>query len=90
MLFVIWNESFHRPTQDIDFAARGSFEADDVVAALQDVCRVAVDAGVVGELVMLFLTPPRRALTRGDRFATAWPPGGPWRPEARARSGGDV
>ena len=48
------------------------------------------DFGVVGELVTVFLTPPWRALSRRDRFEAAWPPGGPWQPEARERSGGDV
>ena len=28
MLFVLWNEPFHRPTQDIDFAAQGTAGPD--------------------------------------------------------------
>ena len=52
--------------------------------------RAPLDFGTVGELVKLFLTPPWRALSRGDRFATAWPPGGPWQPATQERSGDDV
>ncbi len=45
------------------------------------------DFGAVGEVVQLFLAPPWRALSRGERFAAAWPPGGPWRSAAgRTRS----
>lgn len=47
MLFVLWNEPFHRPTQDIDFAAQGTAGPDDIVPALQHVCRIAVADGVV-------------------------------------------
>ena len=47
MLFVLWDEPFHRPTQDIDFAAQGTAGPDDIVPALQHVCRVAAADGVV-------------------------------------------
>ena len=47
MLFAVWGHSFHRQTQDIDFAACDSSDTDDVVTALQHVCRIAVDDGVV-------------------------------------------
>ena len=47
MLFVVWNEPFHRPTQDIDFAAPGTAGPDDIVPALQHVCRIAAADGVV-------------------------------------------
>ena len=47
MLFVLWNEPFHRPTQDIDFAAQGTAGPDDIVPALQHVCRIAAADGVV-------------------------------------------
>ena len=47
MLFVLWNEPFHRPTQDIDFAAQGNAGPDDIVPALQHVCRIAAADGVV-------------------------------------------
>ena len=47
MLFVLWNEPFHRPTQDIDFAAQGTARPDDIVPALQHVCRIAAADGVV-------------------------------------------
>ena len=47
MLFVLWNEPFHRPTQDIDFAAQGTSGPDDIVPALQHVCRIAAADGVV-------------------------------------------
>ena len=43
MLFALWNESFQRQTQDIDFAAYGNSENDDFVTALQQVCRTGVD-----------------------------------------------
>ncbi len=43
MLFALWNEAFHRQTRDIDFAAYGDSENEDVVRALQQVCRTAVD-----------------------------------------------
>ena len=46
MLFALWNESFHRQTQDIDFAAYGSSETDDIVPALQHIFRTPVDDGV--------------------------------------------
>ena len=48
-----------------------------------------MDFGAVGELVTLFLAPPWRALSRGDRFIATWPAGGPWRPGIRARTGGE-
>lgn len=35
MLFAVWNESFHRQTRDIDFAAYGGSETDDLATALQ-------------------------------------------------------
>ena len=44
MLVALWNPTFHRPTRDIDVAARGSSEADDIVPALQHICRIVVDA----------------------------------------------
>ena len=47
MLFVLWGEPFHRPTQDIDFAAQGTARPDDIVPALQQVCRIAAADGVV-------------------------------------------
>ena len=47
MLVVLWNEPFHRPTQDIDFAAQGTVGRDDIVPALQHVCRIAAADGVV-------------------------------------------
>ena len=47
MLFVLWSEPFHRPTQDIDFAARGITEPDGIVPALQHVCRIPATDGVV-------------------------------------------
>ncbi len=43
MLFAVWNESLHRQTRDIDFAAYGDSETDDLVTALQQVCRTGVD-----------------------------------------------
>ncbi len=48
-----------------------------------------MDFGAVGELVMLFLTPPWRAVSRGDRFVAAWPAGGPWRSGIWARAAGE-
>ena len=48
-----------------------------------------MDFGAVGELVTLFLSPPWRALSRGDRFVAAWPAGGPWRSGMKARTGGE-
>ena len=45
------------------------------------------DFGAVGELIMLFLAPPWRALSRGDGFVAAWPAGGPWRSGIQARTG---
>ena len=47
MVFVLWNEPFHRPTQDIDFAAQGTGGPDDIVPALHHVCRIAAPDGVV-------------------------------------------
>ena len=48
MLFALWNESFHRQTQDIDFATYGNLETDDFLTALQEVCRADVhDDGAV-------------------------------------------
>lgn len=47
MFFVLWDEPFHRPTQDIDFAAQGTAGPDDIGPALQHVCRVAASDGVV-------------------------------------------
>lgn len=38
-----------------------------------------MEFGAVGELIMLFLAPPWRALSRGDRFVATWLAGGPWR-----------
>lgn len=46
------------------------------------------DFGAVGELVILFLTPPWHALSRGGRFVATWPAGGPWCSGIRARTGG--
>ena len=43
MLFALWNEAFHRQTQDIDFAAYGDSETDDFVTELQQVCCTGVD-----------------------------------------------
>lgn len=37
------------------------------------------DFAVVGETVRAFLEPPGRAVSSGEGFALAWPPGGPWR-----------
>ena len=48
-----------------------------------------MDFGAVGELVTLFLAPPWRALSRGDRFVAAWPAGGPWRSGIQARAGAE-
>lgn len=46
------------------------------------------DFGSVGELVTLFLAPPWRTLSRGDRFVATWPAGGPWRLGIQARTEG--
>ncbi len=48
-----------------------------------------MDFGAVGELVMLFLAPPWRALSRGNRFVAAWPAGGPWRSGIQGRTGAE-
>ena len=74
MLFALWNESFHRPTRDIDFAAYGNFEAEDVVSALQHVCRITVDDGVVFDAVRMTTSPIRGATDKGGirfRFPAA-------------------
>ena len=65
MLFALWNESFHRPTRDIDFAAYGSSETDDIVPALQHVCRIAVDDGVVFDADDMTTIPIRGATEKG-------------------------
>jgi len=46
-----------------------------------------MDFGAIGELVILFLAPPWRALAHGDRFVATWPGGGPWHSKIRARTG---
>ena len=65
MLFALWNESFHRQTQDIDFAALGSFEPDDVEPALQHTCRIAVNDGVVFDAVRMTTSRIRGATDTG-------------------------
>ena len=85
------------PTDDIPLSLTTRFYSDTTRSerwrtylAKRGRLRAPLDFGTVGELVTLFLTPPWRALSRGDRFATAWPPGGPWRPETQTRSGDEV
>lgn len=65
MLFALWTESFHRSTQDIDFAARGSFEAADIVPALQHVCRIVVNDGVAFGADQMTTSPIRGATDTG-------------------------
>lgn len=55
MLFAIWADKPHRPTQDVDLLGFGSPEADRLVGIFQDVCAISVepdglvfDAGSVG------------------------------------------
>ena len=65
MLFALWNESFHRQTQDIDFAAYGSSDTDDIVPALQHICRIAVDDGVTFDAGHMTTAPIRGATDKG-------------------------
>ena len=65
MLFVLWNESFHRQTQDIDFAAYGNSETDDIVTSLQHICRIAVDDGVVLDAAHMTTSPIRGVTDMG-------------------------
>ena len=85
------------PTDDIPLSLTTGFYTDTTrgerwrtYLAKRGRLRAPLDFGTVGELVKLFLTPPWRALSHGDRFATAWPPGGPWQPATQERSGDDV
>jgi predicted nucleotidyltransferase component of viral defense system len=38
-LFALWGGSLYRPTRDLDFTGYGSAEAEDVLAAMRDVCQ---------------------------------------------------
>ena len=79
------------PTDDIPLSLTTGFYSDTTrgerwrtYLAKRGRLRAPVDFGTVGELVKLFLTPPWYALSHRDRFATAWPPGGPWQPATRS------
>ena len=65
MLFVLWDEPFHRPTQGIDLAAQGTAGPDDVVPALQHVCRIAAADGVVFGADQMSVTQIRGATDEG-------------------------
>ena len=65
MLFVLWNEPFHRPTQDIDFAAQGIAGPDDIVPALRHVCRIAAADGVVFDAANMTVSRIRGATDEG-------------------------
>jgi hypothetical protein len=40
-LFWVWNNSFHRPTRDVDLLGFGDHNIDVLVKKLQDVCGIA-------------------------------------------------
>jgi predicted nucleotidyltransferase component of viral defense system len=42
MLFALWGGSVYRATRDLDFMGYGSNEATDVLAALREICALAV------------------------------------------------
>ena len=79
-------ESRSSPTDDVPLSLTSGFYTDTTQgdrwrAYLTKRGRLTAptDFGAVGELVMLFLTPPWRALAHGDRFVATWLGGGPWR-----------
>jgi hypothetical protein len=43
MLFVIWAESIHRPTQDVDLLGFGSCDVDDVEIIFREICGLVVE-----------------------------------------------
>ena len=47
MLFKIWSADRHRATWDLDLFGQGPNTVVDVVAAIQDLCAVAADDGIV-------------------------------------------
>jgi hypothetical protein len=40
-LFWVWNNSFHRPTRDVDLLGFGDHNVDVLVKKFQDVCGIA-------------------------------------------------
>ena len=89
-------ESRSSPTEEVPLSLTSGFYTDTVRgerwrAYLTKRGRLPapMDFGAVGELVMLFLAPPWRALSRGNRFIAACPAGGPWRSGIQVRTGAE-
>lgn len=43
MLFVLWLEDSHRPTQDLDLLGLGDLSADNLRAIFEDICQMSVE-----------------------------------------------
>jgi len=60
MLFALWDSSIYRATRDLDFTGYGSNEAEDVLAALREVCTATVaDDGLIFDSSTLTAEPIR-------------------------------
>ncbi len=60
MLFALWGGSIYRPTRDLDFTGYGSDATENVLAALRDICTVAVaDDGLAFDAGTLTAEPIR-------------------------------
>ena len=60
MLYALWGGSIYRPTRDLDFTGYGSDATEDVLAALRDICTVAVaDDGLAFDAGTLTAEPIR-------------------------------
>ena len=44
MLFALWDEKAHRPTQDVDFLAFGPNELEDIAAVFREIVETPVPA----------------------------------------------
>lgn len=70
MLFLVWNETAHRPTRDVDLLGSGPAEADVLEAIFREVCEVAVEPDGVEFLADSIRANPIReaAFYRGVRI----------------------
>lgn len=60
MLFALWADRLYRPTRDLDFSGYGGSDPAEVVAALEEVCRLDVaDDGVDYDLESFAAEPIR-------------------------------
>ena len=89
-------ESRSSPTDEVPLSLTSGFYTDTArgdrwraYLAKRGRLPAPMDFGAVGELVTLFLAPPWRAVSHGDRFVAAWPAGGPWRSGIQAWMGGE-